>query len=135
MDSVLASATSAAGGAVPRPVLEAMQRQLDLMQAVIERERTLQKQLAAGVVAPVDAVFDLFEQIGETLRSQAEALETAGRALEETARLAHTQAELFERTLGALREPAEIAKTAVGLERRPRKRGTRQPRAGPPDRK
>ena len=63
------------------------------------------------------------------------ALETAGRALEETARLAQTQAELYERTIGALREPAEIAKTAVGLERRPRKRGTRQPRTSRPDRK
>ena len=49
IDSVLASATSTAGGAVPRPLLEAMQRQLDLVQDVIERERRMQKQLAAGV--------------------------------------------------------------------------------------
>ena len=135
MDSVVGSATSTAGGAVPRPLLDAMQRQIELVHEVIERERRVQKQLAAGLVAPVDAVFDLLEQIGVTLRRQAEALETAGRALEETARLAQTQAELYERTIGALREPAEIAKTAVGLERRPRKRGTRQPRTSRPDRK
>lgn len=135
MDSVLASATSTAGGAVPRPLLEAMQRQLELVQEVIERERRVQKQLAAGLVAPVDAVFDLLEQIGVTLRRQAEALETAGRALEETARLAQNQAELFERAVGALREPAEIAKTAAGLERRTRARGTRQPRTTRPKQK
>ena len=135
MDSVIDSATSTAGGALPRPLLVAMQRQLDLVQEVIERERSVQKQLAAGLVAPVDAVFDLLEQIGVTLRRQAEALETAGRALEETARLAENQAELVGRTIGALREPAEIAKTAVGLEPRTRTRGTRQPRGSRPDRK
>ena len=135
MDSVVSSATSTAGSAVPRPLLEAMQRQFDLMQEVIERERRVQKQLAAGLVAPVDAVFDLLEQIGVTLRRQAEALETAGQALEETARLAQNQAELFERTIGAMREPTEIAKTAVGLERRTRTRGTRQPPASRPGRK
>jgi hypothetical protein len=35
----------------------------------------------------VDAVFDLLEESGTTLRRQAEALEAAGRALEETAAL------------------------------------------------
>lgn len=135
MDSVVASAASTAGGAVPRPLLEAMQRQADLVQELIERERNRQKQLAAGLVAPVDAVFDLLEQIGGTLRRQAEALATAGQALEETARLAQNQAELFERTIHTLREPAEIAKTAVGLERKTGMRGTKQPRARRPNRK
>jgi hypothetical protein len=135
MDSLVASATSAAGGALPRPLLETMQRQLELVQEVIDREQRAQKQLAAGLVAPVDAVFDLLEQIGGTLRHQAEALETAGQALEETARLAQNQAELFERTIGVLREPAEIAKAAVGLERRPRTRGARKPRASRPNKK
>jgi hypothetical protein len=135
MDSLAASATSTAGAAVPRPLLEAMQRQLELVQEVIERERRAQKQLAAGLVAPVDAVFDLLEQIGVTLRRQAEALETAGRALEESARLAQNQAELFERTIGVLREPTEIAKTVAGLERGTRARGTPQPRADRPDQK
>lgn len=129
MESVAASAASTAGGAAPRPLIEAMQRQVELVHEVIERERAVQKQLAAGLVAPVDAVFDLLEQIGGTLGRQADALETAGRALEEAGRLAQTQAELAERAIRALREPAEIAKSAAGLERRPRTRGTRQPRA------
>ena len=123
MDSVVASATSVGGATVPRQLVDLMQRQLELMQEVAERERRAQKQLAAHLIAPVDAVFDLLEQTGVTLRRQAEALETAGRALEETARLVKTQAELFERTIGALREPAEITKTAVGLERGTRKAG------------
>ena len=55
-----------------------------------------------------------------TLRRQAEALESAGRALEETAALMKRQAELFEGTIARLREPAEIAKTVAGLERRDR---------------
>ena len=128
MDSVVASAASVGGGSVPRQLIEPMQRQLELVQEVIERERRLQKQFAAHLVAPVDAVFDLLAQTGVMLRRQAEALETAGQALEETARLVKTQAELFERTIGALREPAEVAKTAVGLERGTSKRGSRQPR-------
>jgi hypothetical protein len=135
MDSVVASATSTAGAAVPRPVIAAMQRQLDLVQEVIDRQQRAQKQLAAGLVAPVDAVFDLLEQIGATLRRQAEALETAGRALEESARLAQNQAELFERTISVLREPTEMAKSVVGLERGTRGGGTRQPRTDRPDQK
>jgi hypothetical protein len=135
MDSVVASATSTAGAAVPRPVISAMQRQLDLVQEVIDRQQRAQKQLAAGLVAPIDAVFDLLEQIGATLRRQAEALETAGRALEESARLAQNQAELFERTISVLREPTEVAKSVVGLERGTRARGTREPRADRPDQK
>ncbi|MBV9417762.1 MAG: hypothetical protein JO363_22445 [Solirubrobacterales bacterium] len=135
MDSVVGSAASTAGGAVPRPLLEAMQRQVDLLQEVIEREQSVQQQLAAGLLAPVDAVFDLLEQIGMTLRRQAEALEAAGQALEETARLAQSQAELYERTIRTLREPAEIAKSVVGLERKTRTGGTRPPRAKRPERK
>ena len=135
MDSVVASATSVGGATVPRQLVDLMQRQLELMQEVVERERRAQKQLAAHLIAPVDAVFDLLEQTGVTLRRQAEALETAGRALEETARLVKTQAELLERTIGALREPAEITKTAVGLERGTRKRTARQPRRGRPGQK
>ena len=123
------------GGTVPRQLVDSMQRQLELVQEVVERERRAQKQLAAHLVAPVDAVFDLLEQTGVMLRRQAEALETAGRALEETARLVKTQAELFERTIGALREPAEITKSVVGLERATRKRTARQPRRGPPGQK
>ena len=131
MDSLVASAVSAGGRTeLPRQLLEPMQRQLELVQEVIERERTLQTQLAGRILAPVDAVFDLLEESGLMLRRQAEALETAGRALEETAALVKTQAELFERTVGVLREPTELAKQAAGLERRARKGASRGPRRG-----
>ena len=127
MDSVVASAASVGGHAeIPRQLLEPMQRQVQLLQEVIERERALQKQIAGAVLAPVDAIFDLVEESGLVLRQQAEALEAAGRALEDTARLVKTQAELFERAVGALREPTELAKVAAGLERRAPKRTRRQ---------
>lgn len=124
MDSVLAAASAGGRSEAPRSLLQAMQRQLELVQEVIEREQRLQRQLAGGLVAPVDAVFDLLEESGATLRRQAEALEAAGRALEETAGLMKHQAELFERTIGTLRQPAELAKAAAGLERRSRKGGS-----------
>ena len=127
MDSVVASAASVGGHAeIPRQLLEAMQRQLELVQEVIERERTLQKQVAGHLLAPVDVIFDLLEESGVMMRRQADALEAAGRALEETAELVKTQAELMERTIGALRAPAEQVRAAAGLDRRARKRGVRQ---------
>jgi hypothetical protein len=131
MDVVVASAASVGGRTeLPRQLLEPMQRHLELMQDVIERERKLQKQLAGRLIAPFDVIFDLLEENGLMLRRQAEALEAAGRALEETAGLVKTQAELFERRIGLLREPAERAKAAAGLERRERKSGARQSRRG-----
>jgi hypothetical protein len=131
MDSVVSSAPSVGGRAeLPRQLLEPMQRQLELVQEVIERERNIQKQLAGHLLAPVDAIFDLLEETGLMLRRQAEALEAAGRALEETAGLVKSQAELFERTIGALREPAERARAAAGLDRRVRKSGGRESRRG-----
>lgn len=121
MDSVVDSAASVAGrGELPQTLLEAMQHQLQLVEEVIERERSLQKGIAARLAAPVDAVFDLLEESGATLRRQAEALESAGRALEETATLMKSQAELFEGTIARLREPAELAKGLAGVERRAR---------------
>lgn len=121
MDSVVASATSVAGrGELPQKLLEAMEQQLKLVQEVIERERSFQKELATHLVAPVDAIFDLLEESGATLRRQAEALESAGRALEETATLMKRQAELFEGTIARVREPTELAKSLAGLERRRR---------------
>ena len=121
MDSVVASATSVAGRAeLPKQLVEPMQRQLELVQEVIERERRLQRQLTGHLVAPVDAVFDLLEESGKMLRGQAEALEAAGRALEETAGLMKSQADLVERTIGMLRQPTELAKAAAGLDRRQR---------------
>jgi uncharacterized protein YukE len=131
MDSVLASAASIAGRSeLPRQLLEPMQRQLELVQEVLERERRLQRDLASQLMAPVDAVFDLLEQSGAALRQQAETLAAAGRGLEETAALMKGQAELFEQTIGALRQPAELARAAAGLDRKPRKRGGRRSRGG-----
>jgi len=131
MDSVVASAASVGGRAeLPRRLLEPMQRQLEIVQEVFERERRLQKQLAGRLIAPVDSIFDLLEENGLMLRRQAEALETAGRALEETAGLVKRQAELFDRTISALREPTERAKAAAGLDRRVRERGSRESRRG-----
>jgi hypothetical protein len=128
MESVVDSATSLGGKAeLPRQLLGPMQRQLELVQEVLERERALQREVAGRLIAPVDAIFDMLEQSGLMLRKQAEALEAAGQALEETAGLVKTQAELFERAMGALREPAELAKSAAGLERR--KRGRSGPKA------
>jgi Zn-dependent M28 family amino/carboxypeptidase len=130
MDAVIASASSAAGRRdLPGELLGSMQRQLELVQEVVERERRLQGDLAARLLAPVDAVFDLLEQTGATLRQQAEALQTAGRALEESAGLMKSQAELFERTIAALREPAERARVAAGLERRGGKARKQAPRS------
>jgi hypothetical protein len=106
---------------IPRPLLEPMQRQLELVREVVEQERRLQQELANRLLGPVDAVFDLLEQSGAMLRRQGEALESAARALEETAVLMQTQAELFERTISTARRPAELAKAAAGAKRRPRK--------------
>jgi hypothetical protein len=132
MDSVVASAASLGGHSeLPRQLLEPMQRQLELVQEVIERERRLQRQIAGQLLAPVDVIFDLLGETGLMLRRQAEALEAAGRALEETAGLVKSQAELFERTIGALREPAERARAAAGLERQVRRSGGRESRRGP----
>ena len=127
MQSLASSAASVAGHAdVPRQLLEPMQRQLELVQEIVERERRMQREVARRLAAPVDAIFDLLEESALTLRRQAEALAAAGSALEETAGLVSSQAELFERTVATLREPTEVAKAAAGLERRPRRRGGRQ---------
>jgi hypothetical protein len=130
MDSVVASAASVGGRAeLPRQLFEPMQRQLELVQDVIERERSLQTRLAGRLLAPVDAVFDLLEESGLMLRRQAEALEAAGQALEQTAGLMKTQAQLFDRTIAVLREPAELAREAAGLDRRARKGDGRKSRS------
>jgi hypothetical protein len=122
MDSVIGSATAATGRSqLPRDLLGAMQRQFELAQELVERERWMQRDLVGRLTAPVDAAFDLLEETAHTLRRQAEALEAAGRALEETARLMKRQAELFERTVGTLRQPADRAKALAGLQRRPSK--------------
>jgi hypothetical protein len=125
MDAVISSAASAAGRReLPRDMLGAMQRQLELLGEVLEGERSRQRELAERLLAPVDAIFDLLEETGATLRGQAEALEAAGRALEHSAALMKRQAELFERTIGALRQPADFAKAASGLQRRSPRRSS-----------
>jgi uncharacterized protein YukE len=122
MDAVAASLGSIGDRVeAPRQLLETMQRQLELVQDLIARERKLQKQATHQLLAPIDAVFDLLETSGATLRKQAEALETAGQALEESARLVKDQAALFERAIGTLREPSDRARAVIGLE--PRVRG------------
>jgi hypothetical protein len=129
MESVLASATSVAGRSeLPRDLLGAMHRQMTLVGEVIERERDLQRDIAGRLAAPVDAVFDLLEETGATLRAQAEALESAGRALAEAAGLMKRQAELFEHTIVALRQPADFVKAAAGFERAPKKGAARAKR-------
>ena len=118
LDSAAATAISATGRAgVPRQLVDAMQRQVELVGDLLERERLLQRDVAGRLFAPIDAAFDLLEGTGATLSRQAEALAAAGRALEETAGLMQGQAELFERTVAALRQPAELARAATGLER------------------
>jgi hypothetical protein len=113
-------AASAAGHAdIPRQLIAPMQRQVELVQEVLERERRLQREVVQRLLAPADAIFDLLEQSGAALQQQAEALEEAGRALEQTAALVRAQAELFERTLRAVREPTNLARAAVGAERKP----------------
>jgi hypothetical protein len=126
MDSVVNSLTTASGRAsLPRELLGAMQRQLELAQDMVERERRVQRDLAGRLTAPIDAAFDLLEESAVTLRRQAEALQAAGRALEENSSLMKRQAELFERTIGSVRAPADRAKAVAGVDRRRRGSGGR----------
>ncbi|MFP5363014.1 MAG: hypothetical protein ACLGI5_09825 [Thermoleophilia bacterium] len=115
MTDLVASIAAAGNAVVPRQLLEPMQRQLELTRAIVERERRLQQRLAEQLVAPVDAIFDLLHDSATTMRAQAEALQAAGRALDETAGLVKLQAERFEQTVEALRRPTELAKAAAGI--------------------
>lgn len=130
MEAVIASATSAtARKDLPGELVGAMQRQLELVQEIVDRERGLQGDLATRLLAPLDAVFDLLEQAGAAIRGQAEALEDAGRALEESAGLMKRQAELFERTIAALRQPTERAKGTTRAKPRAGAKAARKPPA------
>jgi hypothetical protein len=116
MQSVLAATASVTGRAqLPRQLLVPLQKQAELVQEVLERERDLM----SHAFAPVDAVFDLLEQSGVALRKQAESLSESARALEQAAELVRAQAELYERTIRTLRRPTELARTAAGVKRRP----------------
>jgi hypothetical protein len=130
MDAMVDAVTSITGRSeVPRQLVEPMQRQLELVQDLIERERRLQAEVAERLLAPTDVAFDLLEQSGATLRRQAEALEAAGDALRETASLMTSQAELFEQTIGRLRAPTEAARSVLGGERKRTSRSKAKPRS------
>ena len=86
MQSIAGAARGAAGRSeLPKALLTPMQRQLELVQAVVERERNLQAEVFGQLLDPIDAVLDLLEESGMTFRAQAEALEQASAALEQTA--------------------------------------------------
>lgn len=130
MESVVASAASAAGRSeLPGDLLRASQRQLEMVQELMDAERRLRGDVVGGLLAPFDALFDLLAETASTLRRQAEALEAAGRALEESAALVRGQAELFERMIAAVRQPSELVRSATRA--RPRKaKAAGKPRGG-----
>ena len=118
-DSMVAAFRSASGQApLPRQIVEPMQRQLELVGELMDRERQLQAEVAERLLGPTDAAFDLLEQSRATMERQAAALEAAGDALRETATLMKSQAELLEQTLGTLRTPADVARSVLGAEGR-----------------
>jgi len=114
MDSMVGNAASAAGRAqLPAELLRASRRQLELLQTIVESEQRMQGNLLSGILAPLDGFFDLLEETGATLRRQAEALEAAGRAMQDSAALLKTQAELFERGIKTIRQPTVLARAAA----------------------
>jgi hypothetical protein len=117
MTDLVATLAAVGQAELPRQLVEPMQRQLDLVKGLAERERRLQQQVAEQVVAPVDAVFDLLQESAATLRLQAESLQAAGRALDEAAGLMRMQAQHFERTVEAARRPVDLARAAAGISR------------------
>jgi hypothetical protein len=123
MQSVLSVATSAGGRSseLTEQLVAPMQRQLEIVQNVLDREQRIQRQLLTRVFGPFDAVFDLLEQSAAAVGKTAEALNQSARAMEQAAELMKVQADLMGRTLQTLREPAELAKAAAGLDRRSRK--------------
>jgi len=126
MQSIVSAAKGAAGGSeLPKAMLAPMQRQLELVQEVVERERKLQGEVFGHLLDPIDAVFDLLEESGKTFRAQADALEEASAALGQTAKLMQTQAEIYEGTIKALREPADLARRVAGAKPKSKERGSR----------
>jgi hypothetical protein len=132
MDSVIASATSVAGRSeLPGELLRATQRQLELVQEIVDAEQRLRGGIVGGLLAPVEAVFDVLEESGATLRRQAETMESAGRALQDTAALMKVQAELFERLISIMRQPTGLARAAAQGVRRPRSGTAKDAKAAP----
>src|SRR3954453_9919899 len=107
-----AAMRSLAGRSVelPQQMLAPMQRQAEIVQEVLERERRRQQELLDQAFAPLDAVFDLLEQTGAALHRQAKALKESARALEQAAAMTEAQAELFEQAMVVLRQPSEVVR-------------------------
>jgi hypothetical protein len=119
MESVISSAAAAAGRSdLPRDLLRASQRQLELLQEIVDSERRLQGNVIEGLLAPAQAVFDLLRDSSATLAKQAETMDAAGRALQDTAALVRQQAELMEKLVSILRQPTDIARAAAKNPRR-----------------
>jgi hypothetical protein len=126
MQSIAGVARGAAGKSeLPKALLTPMQRQLELLQEVVDRERKLQSDVIGRLLEPMDTVLDLFEESGKTFRAQADALAEASAALQQTATLMQTQAEIYEKAIRALREPAHLARRVSGA--KPRPRGKKKP--------
>jgi hypothetical protein len=102
---------------LPHQLAAPLERQIELVQEVLERERELQRQLLERAFAPYDAVFDLLGQSATALHRQAEALSESARAIEQAAAMMEVQAETFERMIAVMRQPGEIVKRATGVER------------------
>ena len=125
MQLIADAARGATGRAeLPKALLAPMQRQLELLQEVVERERMLQADVLGRLLDPMDGVLNLLEESGKTFRAQADALEQASAALEQTAQLMQTQAEIYENTIRALRGPADMARRVAGAKPRKRSSGT-----------
>lgn len=97
-----------------RQAVDPLRREVAAVQELLDRERQLQRDATAHLVAPIDAVFTLLEESAATMQRQAEALEAAGAALAETAALMRRQGELFERTVGTMHRPWRAVASAAG---------------------
>jgi len=112
------SLASAAGRpALPRQLLAPMERQVQVIEEILRRERRLQQDIMSKAFAPYDALFDLLEQSAGALHRQAEALQESSRALGQAADLMEAQAAMFERTISALRQPGDLVKRTAGIDR------------------
>jgi hypothetical protein len=124
MQALAGAVRGAAGQSqLPKDLVTAMQRQLELVQEIVERERNQRAEIFGRLLDPIDAVVDLLDESGKTFRAQADALEEAAAALAQTATLMQTQAELYERAIRTLREPSDLARKVTGAS--PRQRGSR----------
>jgi len=121
MQSIAGTVRGAAGRSeLPSALVAPMQRQLELVNEIVDRERALRAEVFGRLLDPIDAVLDLLEESGKTIRAQADALAEAAAALEQTAKLMQTQADAYERTIRGMREPADLARKVSRAKPRPR---------------